>query len=310
MVCCIAPPAMYNQTFTSRSEGEKRMIREQIASERRIFKRTYWAAVLAAGVVGGAANAAPIDWDNETGNGRYLDPLNWSTNNLPVQPDDAAFVNTAAGPASIDGDVTNAPRDFRFGDDGRTGGGVVNHTAGNIAMPGWVRMGINTGSSGTYNLSGGTLTASNFRIAESGNTTATVGVTGGTLRQSDVGDIANGDNWARIGQDGAATFNLSNGAVSLDARVIVAGAPASTANITQTGGSFEVRRGEMTIGDQGTATYNITAGTLRTLSSDPGADIGGHITVGQWDNSRATLNIGGTALVEAGVNVQLADGRG
>jgi hypothetical protein len=285
----------------------------RIAPQKRQARRTYWAAVLAVGgaaaVLGSEVRAASIDWDNESGDGKYLNPLNWSTNALPVAGDDAAFINVAAGPAIIDADVTTPPRDFRFGDDTRTGGGVVNHTAGTINMPGWTRMGINTGSSGTYNLSGGTLQATSFRIGESGGATATLNVTGGTVRQTD-GNPADGGQWPRIGENGTGNVNLSaGGTISFDTRLLLAGSSTAIGTVTQTGGAFEVRHGELTIGDQGNATFNISGGTLRTLSPNMDADQGGHITVGQWDNSNGQLNVSGTALVEAAVHLQLANGQ-
>jgi hypothetical protein len=293
------------------------MHQSQTAQKKRQSRRTFWAAVMAlggAGLIAADARAASIDWDNETGDGRYLNPLNWSSNALPVAGDDAAFVNLLAGPATIDGDIATPPRDFRFGDEGatRSGGGVVNHTSGTVMMPGWVRMGINTagstGSTGTYNLSGGMVQATSFRIGESATATAILNVTGGTLRQAD-GNPGDGGQWNRIGEAGMGTVNLSNGTISFDTRVLMGGAAGSSGTVTQTGGLFEVRHGELTIGDQSTATYNISGGTLRTLNTDTGGDTGGHITVGQWDNSNGNLNVSGNAVVEAGVHMNLANGQ-
>jgi hypothetical protein len=164
--------------------------------------------------------------------------------------------------------------------------GVVTQTGGAVNVGRRLLMGNARDATGTYNLSGGNLT------------------------QADVPDIANGDNWSRIGGEGKANFNITGGTASFDARLIMAGSATGTANLTQTGGTFEVRRGEFTLGDQGTATYNISAGTLRTLNPDNGnGDTSGHITVGQWDNSNGTLNVSGTAVVESAANLQIADGR-
>src|SRR3954470_5315780 len=256
------------------------------------------------------AAAASIDWDNETADGKWNTTTNWSTNITPTGGDDAAVIHPVAGPANITADIP-VLRDIRFGDDNRPGSGVVNHSAGTATLNGWFRMGIATGSGGTYNLSGGLIETGRYNVAESNGATGTVAVTGGTLRQRDTADIANADNWNRIGQDGVATFNLSNGTVSLDARTLIGAAPTSQGNVvTQTGGVFEVRRGELVIGDQGQTTYNISGGTLRTLNADNGnADTSGNLTVGQWDNSNGTLNVSGNATVLVAANLNIGNGQ-
>lgn len=286
------------------------MIRSNRMRARSVSRSLFMVACGAIGLASPATSyAADVDWDNSAGNSNWNTAQNWSTDVVPVAPDDAVFINPAVGPANITADIP-APRDIRFGSDGRTGSGTVNHSAGTANIGGWLRMGINTGSGGTYNLSGGTLEAGRYNLAESGGSTSTVNLTGGTLRQRDAADIGNGDNWSRIGQDGAATFNVSAGTASFDARVIVAGSGTSTATITQTGGVLEVRRGEFTLGDQGTATYNITGGTLRALNPDNGnGDTSGNITVGQWDNSNGRMTVSGGAIVEAAAQFNLADGR-
>jgi hypothetical protein len=138
------------------------------------------------------------------------------------------------------------------------------------------------------------------------------------MRQNDVGDIGNGDSWSRIGQNATTNVNLSGtGVMSFDSRLLIGlGDQSGVTTITQTGGTFEVRRGEFTLGDGygGTAVapnanYNISAGTLQTLSTLDNDDQGGNITVAQWDNSNAKLAISGTATVRAARDVNIADGR-
>src|SRR3954462_4431465 len=113
-------------------------------------------AVAVGSLLAQGASAASIDWDNETLDGKWNTTTNWSTNITPTGGDDAAFINPAAGPAKITADIP-VLRDVRFGDDStgaRTGSGVLNHSAGTATLNGWFRMGIVTGSGGTYNLSG------------------------------------------------------------------------------------------------------------------------------------------------------------
>ncbi|MGI8601992.1 MAG: PEP-CTERM sorting domain-containing protein [Verrucomicrobiales bacterium] len=258
--------------------------------------------------------------------------MNWSTDLVPVSPDDAVFINPAAGPAAIT--ANTAPvRDVRFGSDGRTGSGTVNHSAGTAQVDGWVRMGINSGSSGTYNLSGtGNLNINGrFYIAEQAGTTGnfvqsggtttinagggnaglyvgndgagTFTMSSGTFTQAAAADPNNGDSWNRVAANGGSTgvFNLSGGTMSLDARTFL-GAN-GTATLTQTGGVLEVRRGEVNIADAGTSTYNISAGTLRTLNA------GSRLSVGQWDNGNGTLNVSGTGDVNIAGDLVVAAGR-
>jgi fibronectin-binding autotransporter adhesin len=192
--------------------------------------------------------------------------------------------------------------------------GVVQQTGGTVNVATEVSIGTgNVQSVGTYTQSGGTLNAGQFRIAMDG-ATGTYNLSGtGVVRQNDVADIGNGGTWNYFGGGGApaqANFNISGGTASFDARTMMAVNPGANATVTQTGGVFEVRRGEFVIGDQSTAVYNISGGTLRTLNPENGnPDTAGHITVGQWDNSNGRLQVSGTALVEAAANLQLADGQ-
>jgi PEP-CTERM motif-containing protein len=291
----------------------------KIRSTARRVRGRLWLGVASGGLavsgVATSARAVQIDWDNGAGADKnYNTPANWAGDVVPPGGDDATFINPALGPVVINADIPT-PRDFRFGDNEanvqRPGSITVNHTAGAASINGWFRMGLGgTGSGGEYNLSGGSFTAGRFNVAETGGSTGTVTVSGGTLTQRDVGDIANADNWNRIGQDGSATFNVSGGGtVSLDARTLIGAGGSSNSTVTQTGGTFETRRGEIVIGDGGTAVYNISAGTLRAQGAADNDDSGGNITVGQWDNSNGTLNVSGTANVSTVRDLNVGNGR-
>jgi hypothetical protein len=73
--------------------------------------------------------------------------------------------------------------------------------------------------------------------------------------------------------------------------------------VNQTGGTMEVRRHELVIGDAGDGIYNISAGTVQTLQA------GRPITVGQWDNSDSQLNVSATARVISAGDLNLGRGR-
>jgi hypothetical protein len=259
--------------------------------------------------------AVDFDWNGSVDNA-WLNAANWTSTagTVPTGGDGnfARFIAGSTRAAAITADVPTI-QDVLMGNNGTAGLRQIDHSAGTLILNGWLRTGnTGTGDGGVYNLSGGTLSAGSYRIAEVAGSTSVLNVSGGTLLQRDVADPANGDAWSRIGQDGVATVNLSGtGMISLDSRVLIgAGGSSAGTTINQTGGTFEVRRGEFTLGDTGTnARYNISAGTLRTLSTVDNDDTGGNITVGQWDNSNAKLTISGTAIVRAARDVNVADGR-
>ncbi len=313
-------------------------------------------------------HAASVDWDNESGDSNWNNPVNWKTpatdvspgntnNAIPTTPDDAVFIDSAVGVAKITADVTSSPRDIRFGDEGRIGSGVVNHSAGSMTATGSVRMGITSGSSGSYNLSGtgnlqvngqmivgeqsgasGSLTVANsstlkingslvfadqfgttgtaehingavtyaannsnslFNLGVNGN--ASYDMSGGSLTQAVTSDPTNQSTWNRmaVNPGSEATFNLSGGTVSFHARTFFGAG--GTATVNQTGGIMEVRQGEANIADTGTSTYNLSGGTFRTLNA------GNVVSVGQWDNSNGRLNVSSNGTADfAGIFIVAA----
>ena len=162
----------------------------------RLIRGVGVAAALA--ISANVGRAASIDWDNESGDGKWNTPANWSTNAVVSGGDDATFINPVAGPASITEDIP-ALRDFRFGDDNRPGGGVVNHSAGTANLGGWFRTGIAAGTA-TYNLSGGTLVAGAYKVSEVNGGIGNVNVSGGTMQQRDVSDLNDQGQWNFLGQ--------------------------------------------------------------------------------------------------------------
>ncbi len=249
--------------------------------------------------------AVSIDWDNDSTDGRWNTAANWANDAVPINPDDAVFIDPSVGPALIDEDIL-IPRDIRFGDDVggvlRVGSGVLNHTAGVANLPGWFRMGIASGSSGTYNLSGGELLASRYNIAESAGSTGLIDISGGLLFQTDTDNTE--PTWSRIGDQGVATVNISGGMASLSGRVLIGAGPTSGGTvITQTGGVFESRSGQIVIADTSPDTqYNISGGTLQSFAGNP-------ITIGQWDDSHGFLNVSAEGQVIASGNLEIGFGR-
>ena len=260
---------------------------------------------------GAELHAIDYNW-NGSADTNWLNGANWTPAGPPTGGDGnfARFTTPGPNQPTINADVP-VVQDYLTG----PGGIVITHTAGNAFQNGWFRMGglAGGGNVGTYNLSGGVLQASSYRIVEALDQVGTLNVTGGTFRQSDV-DPANGDQWARIGQNGTANVNLSGtGLISFDSRVLI-GVGTGSATVTQTGGTFQVRRGEFTLGDAfntlsatPNVNYNISGGTLEAISPLDNGDTGGNITVAQWGNANARLAISGTATVRATRDILIAD---
>ncbi len=278
------------------------------------------ALALAATVTSLAASAHAIDfnWTNAAGDNDWFNAANWNAgaDGVPGGGDGnfVRFTTGASGEAVLNA-TPGVVQDYLFGNNGdNTLGSVrqLTQTGGDAVANGWLRMGFEgTGDTGTYNLSGGSLTAGRLDIGELSGTTSTVNLSGnGIMRQVDQADPGNGDGWSFIAGDGGSTgvVNLSGDALfSSFSRTFVGRNGLGTVN--QTGGIFEARRGEVTLGDSGTGVYNISHGTLRTLSDINNGDTGGDITLGQWDNSHGTLNVSGDAIVSASRSFNLANGR-
>jgi hypothetical protein len=193
------------------------------------------------------------------------------------------------------------------GEDPVTTTGKIAQTGGSVTAARQLMIGDSDLAVGNYNLDAGTLTFAtaaptatgengSFVMGNRGNGTVTM--TGGSFRQADVNDVENGGNWNHIGQNNTSTgtFNLSGGVVSFDTRTHIGTNTGAIGVVNQTGGTFEVRRHELIIADQGAGTYNISAGTLQTFGTRP-------INVGNWNNANGNLNVSGTANVITGGNL-------
>ncbi len=268
--------------------------------------------------LGTSAQAIDFNWTNAAGDNDWFNAANWNAgaDGVPGGGDGnfVRFTTGASGEAILNA-TPGVVQDYLFGNNGDDTLGSVRQltqTGGDAVANGWLRMGFEgTGDTGTYNLSGGSLTAGRLDIGELTGTISTVNLSGnGIMRQVDQADPGNGDGWSFIAGDGGSTgvVNLSGDALfSSFSRTFVGRNGLGTVN--QTGGIFEARRGEVTLGDSGTGVYNISHGTLRTLSDINNGDTGGDITLGQWDNSHGTLNVSADAVVSASRSFNLANGR-
>ena len=240
-------------------------------------------AVLLAMSLGICTGAQAINYDwNGTVDNDWLNGVNWTPLGPPMGGDGnfARFFAGAPRAASITADIP-VVQDILSANDGTVGMRQINHSAGVVNLNGWMRLGqdpdgggvlTGAGDGGTYNMTGGTINAGSYRIGEATSAIATVNLSGTALFNQRDTNPADQGAWTRIGEFGTGNFNLSgNATASFDSRVMIGAARTSGAVVTQTGGVFEVRRGELVIGDTGGSdaqpiTYNISAGTLRTLA--------------------------------------------
>ena len=161
---------------------------------------------------------------------------------------------------------------------GDSGTGEFNQTGGTNGIWDTLHLGFNSGSSGTYNLSGtGTLSAGWESVGGSG--TGTFTQTGGTNYVAEVLSLG--------GYSGSSgTYNLSGG--SLTAQIEVIG-ESGTGVFNQTGGTNSVFM-NLYLGQWAgsSGTYNLSGGTL---------DVVGNIVNG---DGTGTLNIDGGTLILGG----------
>jgi hypothetical protein len=261
-----------------------------------------------------SAHAVDFDWTG-TVDSNWLTPGNWNQNAVPSGGGGNFARLTVPGPnqPTINADIPLV-QDILTG----AGGIIINHTAGLAPQTGWFRMGGlgGTGDVGTYNLSGGTMEASSYRISEQTGQIATLNISGGTMRQVD-GNPADTGQWPRLGENGVANLNLSGtGVVSFDTRVLMGLGTGGGFNGIQTGGTFEIRHGEFVLGDgfaansvTPNATYRISGGTLQALRFHQDGNEGGRITIGEWDRSNALFEVSGTANVSAATDFVIGQGQ-
>lgn len=295
-------------------------------------------AFFALTIASGTLRAADVFWEGDVGG----DPLNWATAGnwaggvLPGGGDNA-YINNGR-PAQVKSDV-GIINEIHVAGGSRlevvAGGNVLPDGAINIgdvagqtgellitggALDGFTQtlIGIN-GGTGNARQTGGKLIYSNDTISGSvnagfylGRGAGSVGpynLEGGELIQTTSGSVDNGDSWNHIGHTGGeATFNISGGTASFNSRTHVGFAGEGTIN--QSGGLFEVRGHELTLGDDigGVGTYNMTGGQLKVLGTDGGGTLIRDIQVGHWQDTVGRINISGGSIETRDIN--LANYRG
>ena len=181
------------------------------------------------------------------------------------------------------------------------GTGVVNQTGGAVtalqAGPGpdsdRAFIGIDAGSTGTYNISNGTFDTSAGTLLGVGRLGGT-----GTVNQSNTGNVTTRELW--IGWDGGSTgtYNISGGTLQVNDRLGL-GRVTGTGTMNITGGTVNVTNN--IVDDTGTGTINIDGGTLNLGGAQADID---HLRVGQNANGSHSIGAGKTY----NVNTQLIVG--
>jgi hypothetical protein len=194
-------------------------------------------------------------------------------------------LNITNGLLSFSGPTTTT---FRFGVLA-AGVGTVTQSGGTVASAGTVFVGVQ--GNGSYNLTGGSLLASNnLTVGSSAGGVGTINQGGGSII---VGSSVAASGQAFVGQSGTGTFNLSAGTLAATAFSIGQNSGAIGV-VNQSGGTIDLLNGpagpgSMSIGVVGTGTYSISNGTL----------LAQNLTVMVSSNgvSAGTLNLAGNAGV-------------
>ncbi|MEK0448444.1 MAG: hypothetical protein RL088_712 [Verrucomicrobiota bacterium] len=160
---------------------------------------------------------------------------------------------------------------------GQTGNGTLNITGGTVSNY-EARFGVNGGSSGAMNLSGGRMDTNHWSvIGEAGGSTGVVTQTGGTWNQ-------NHTDWLSVGQSGNGTFSMSGNAVLNDQAVVDTSARGTN-------------KGNIVIGRWGgTGVWNLSDTATARIRE---------LLVGNDPGSNGTVNIGGTSSVTSSYDLHI-----
>jgi T5SS/PEP-CTERM-associated repeat protein len=187
-------------------------------------------------------------------------------------------VNGAVGSGFGDGDLI-------IGD---VGAGTHTQSGGDVNVADEIIIGLADVSTGVVNVSGGNFRANGRSIL--------VGFDGnGTLNVSGTGNVrANHDMLIGFLEGGVGNVNVSGGTVEAGFFFTnsFTGPAGSTANVTQTGGTFNARIAFVLGQSNGTSTMNHSGGAINALTNN------GDMVVSDGGGNTSTYNISGTATVD------------
>lgn len=151
--------------------------------------------------------------------------------------------------------------------------GQMTMSAGTLQVSNQFQLG--TSGTGTFNLSGGTVTVSDFlRIGTNNGSQGTMTVTGGTL---------NANNQLHVGSDGTGTLTLNSGLIASNANIYVGTGATSQGTLNVNGGTIQ-SPSDTGIGFVGHGVLNLNSGAMSVLRT----------RIGQNANSNGTVVLSGT----------------
>ena len=241
--------------------------------------------ILALAVGGLAAQLAHADatWNGTTSQ-NWNTGTNWSAN----PPTGNFLINTTVAGIYpiVSSNSAFTPVDLILGSAANLSG-QLDQTGGSLSTGNgnWMILGID-GGRGTFNISGGTLTAGSLRLARTGNaavsSVSTVNVSGSGVINTGGLVVSDGQNNATTAQG---TVNVNGGTLNSEGDVLLA--------FAGNGSSF----GELNIATG--ATVNIATTTERWF------------IINQWDTTQGRLNInGGTLNLNANTDIRFSIGNG
>ena len=216
---------------------------------------------------------------------------------------DGHGVGTGTATVTIGGNATlNSAGDMRVGDQGiatlTQSGGTVNATGGS-----WVDIGRETGSQGTYTMTGGVLNLGT--TAANHNADLNVGNDGtGVLAQSGTSSVSQVNGWIFVGRqanpngdNNGSTLTPGSGTYTLS----------DTASLT-TSGRLYVGGSANNVGTAGLATGTMTIGTK--VGDNPSVTTGDEIHVGDGGIGSITQNVGSVTETANWMKIGRAGGTG
>jgi fibronectin-binding autotransporter adhesin len=252
----------------------------------------YFAGILAGTALLPSAKAADIQWTGTTGT--WNNSANWSTGTIPG-PNDFAWVGNGGTVQIANGDPIWTTQDFRTGAGGLEG--TIEQTGGVVNITSWFRMGVETGSTGTYDMSGGILNIRTNRLNLGEKGAGVLNLSGGLIVHGSGQLIAgNRDNGAESGPTATGVINQSGGTFTNESEVWIGfgvnGDNTDFGTLNVTGGTFNVRRWFVMGRTGGEGVLNLSgANSLVAKNGEDGHMILGDVAGG--NNPKGTVNQNG-----------------
>jgi len=227
------------------------------------------------GLVGSVS--AAVYWDNDAGNQKWEDPLNWSGD---AGPTDSPAVNNIsdgiAGPIIGTGVVADEPTKIWLGNNPDTSGELL-IDGGDLIAAQFVEIGYN--GIGFLTINSGTITTGKYDVMIARNV--------GTQGQMDIsGGTVTAQRFFCVGDKGTGTFNMTGGTININQYDFqIADDAGSVGEVNLHGGVINCGR-DFTVGGAGVGTLNMYGGVINAP---------GKITIPELTGGNGTLNFyGGT----------------